>query len=499
MHVSDEPDELAERVRERLLDADYTVAGVRERLGAVAADALAREETVPALRATTGTDPLATLIRLWWLQVPVDEAAARAALPLDELAAAGLVERDGGDRVRAAVHVQPWETDAYVVSDRTARPGDAPPRPDHVVGAGGASASLAQLAVRTEVGSALDLGTGCGVQALGLAGRVGRAGSVCATDVNPRALRLARWSFALSGVPGVETARGSLFEPVADRRFDLIVSNPPFVIAPQARYTYREAGLTGGAGDEVCRELVEQAPRHLTEGGWCQLLASWLHVDGEDWRERLGDLVTDSGCDGWVVQRDVQDPAAYVETWLRDSVEQGTPHYREQYDQWLNFLERRGVTGVGYGWISLHHAGPARSVGPAVRVEELPHTVDQPVGGYVEQVFAGLTMAQRLSDEELLAACPRATPGLTQEHSGPAGFDQPKRIVLRQTDGLRRAVAAGTVEAALAGAGDGAVAMETLLAVIAELIDEDPDELREQAPQALRALIADGFFTLPDD
>ena len=46
-----------------------------------------------------------------------------------------------------------------------------------------------------------------------------------ATDVNPRALRMADLGFGLSGVDGVELLQGSLFEPVADRTFDLIVSN----------------------------------------------------------------------------------------------------------------------------------------------------------------------------------------------------------------------------------------------------------------------------------
>ena len=42
-----------------------------------------------------------------------------------------------------------------------------------------------------------------------------------------------------------------------------------------------------------------------------------------------------SGCDAWVVQRDVQDPAEYVELWLRDAAEQGTPVTRARYDRWL--------------------------------------------------------------------------------------------------------------------------------------------------------------------
>jgi hypothetical protein len=98
---------------------------------------------------------------------------------------------------------------------------------------------------------------------------------------------------------------------VADRRFDLVVSNSPFVVSPGERFSYRDSGL---GGDELCRRLVGQAPEHLAEGGWAQTLANWLHVRGEDWRERLAQWVVPTGCDAWVAQREVQDPAEYAET-----------------------------------------------------------------------------------------------------------------------------------------------------------------------------------------
>ncbi|TDC55391.1 methyltransferase, partial [Actinomadura sp. KC345] len=92
------------RVREVLLGADYTVARVRELLGAVAGGALARDEIVPALRVTGGGSPLEALTRLFWLQVPVDAGAVEA----DDLVAAGLAEVSGGE-ARARLRVEPLE------------------------------------------------------------------------------------------------------------------------------------------------------------------------------------------------------------------------------------------------------------------------------------------------------------------------------------------------------------------------------------------------------
>ncbi|GAA5081850.1 hypothetical protein HNP84_000081 [Thermocatellispora tengchongensis] len=482
------PEALLDRLRDRLLESGYTLDGVRERLGDVAASALAREELVPALRATRDGDALAALIRLWWLGVPVE--AAELPLPVAGLVESGLLTAEHGTAVRAAVHLQPWEEGGYLVSDRKVRPGDPPLRTDHVVGAGGASANLAQLAARAPAERALDLGTGCGVQVVHLAGRARR---IVATDVNPRALELAALTWRLSGVherAEVEARQGAMYEPVEGERFDLIVSNPPFVIAPGGGLTYRESGEDA---DGFCRHLVRLAPRHLAPGGYAHLLANWLHVKGEDWRDRVGGWLAETGLDGWAVQRDVQDPAEYVELWLRDSAEHGTPRYAERYDAWLGRLEAMDVTGVGFGWITLRDSG---TLDPVVRVEELTQRVELPVGGYVSGVLDAIGAAHRLTDEELLAACPAVAEGVTEERSGPPGAEDPARIVLRQTRGLRRTAAVGTVEAALAGVVDGTLPLAPLLDAIAELTGGDPAELRASTPAAVRALIAEGFFTL---
>jgi methylase of polypeptide subunit release factors len=460
------------RVRDLFEQAGYTVDGVRNLLGPVAGAALARDEIVPALRVTRSGTPLEILVRLFWLQVPVPARALR----FDDLIALGLAERDG-DEVRARLHVEPVESTpcGYVVSDLKARPGAARLRTDHVVGQGGASANLAQLVVHKPVDNFLDLGTGSGVQAVHLAGRAHR---ITATDLHPRALELAELSFGLSGIEA-ELLAGDLFAPVEGRTFDLIVSNPPFVISPDRRFGYRESGL---GGDELCRRLVREAPRHLAEDGWCQLLANWLHVDGEDWQERVAGWI--DGVDGWVVQRDVQDPAEYAELWLRDSCEAGTPEYRERYDAWLEYFERQKVTGIGFGWISLHRSG-----GEDVRVEELRHAVDQPVGNYVENLLRG-------RPEITPATTLRTAEGIVQEQIGPPGAEDPERIVLRQTHGLRRAAQVGTVEAALAGACDGDLPLAPLLGAIAEITGEAPDAVRAHAEAVLPDLVADGFFDI---
>jgi hypothetical protein len=303
-------------------------------------------------------------------------------------------------------------------------------------------------------------------------------------------------SVALSGVEGVEFLEGSLLEPVGGRRFDLIVSNPPFVIAPPgeggARYVYRESGLPG---DDFCRRLVAEAPALLNEGGHCRFLANWLQVKGVPWEERVGAWVGESGCDAWVVQRDVQDPAEYAELWLRDSCEAGTPLYRERYEAWLDYFDRHDVTGVGFGWIALRRTGADR---PVTRIEELRHAVDQPVGAYAGRVLDGLSGAREFSTACGLGTAGdlllRTVDGVVQEQIGPPGAEDPERLLLRQGDRLRRVAGVGTVEAALAGVCDGTLPLGPLLDAIAQLLALDKDQVRAHAEAVLPELIADGFF-----
>jgi hypothetical protein len=198
------------RLRDALANAGYTVDAVRDVLGPVATAALDRNETTPGRRATTGGSVLETLTRLWPLQQPVQMAAAKEVVPLELLIAGGLLVQDG-DTVRAVVDVRPYADDAgdwWVVSDLTpGLDGRVEPVPDdHVLGVNAASSTLAQLTVRRPVDRALDLGTGCGVQALHLARHTG---TVVATDVSGRALALARMTMALND-SDVDLRRGSL-------------------------------------------------------------------------------------------------------------------------------------------------------------------------------------------------------------------------------------------------------------------------------------------------
>ena len=496
--AADRPD-VAARLRQALLGASFTADGLLDLLGAPAYAALARSETVPALRATRGDTPLELLVRLFLLQQPVPRAAAAGVLPVEDCLQAGWLVPAGEDQLAATVDVRPYGgpdgEDWFVVSDLGCAVGGAggiaSRAQDVVLGVGGASTTLAGITVRTPVRTALDLGTGSGIQALH-AGR--HATRVTATDVNPRALHITALTLALSGAPAADLRQGSLYEPVRDgETFDLIVSNPPFVISPGARLTYRDGGM---AGDDLCRTLVQETGDRLNEGGYAQFLANWEHVEGEDWQDRLRSWVP-RGCDAWIVQREVQDVTQYAELWLRDAGDhRGDPaRYQARYDAWLEEFEARKVKAVGFGWITLRRTGSAT---PSVVVEEWPHPVEQPLGDTVRAHFDRLDQLRGLDDEALLAAHFRLAPQVVQEQVGLPGAEDPEHVVLRQNRGMRRATAVDTVGAGFVGACDGSLSAGRILDAIAELMGEDPEQLRERTPDRIRLLVEQGFLEPAD-
>lgn len=483
-------------LRDALLGAGFTYDRVAEAIGAEAHRALGRNETLPALRRTTSGGPLDSLIRLFLLQAPVSREAADRALPglVDPLCNAGLLEQSVSE-VAARMDCRPYATsgsgeehDLWVVSDLTPGLDGAPVAvgPDHVLGISSASTSLAQLTMREPVGRALDLGTGCGVQALHLAAH---ADHVVATDVNRRALWMTRLNAALNGAD-VEVREGSFFEPVAGERFDLISTNPPFVISPATgdRLVYRDSGLPG---DRVVEHIVRTAPDHLADAGWLQVLANWSIVGGQAWDERLGSWLRE-GCDALVVQRETLDPSAYVELWLKDSGHHGGPEYAQRYDTWLSWLEEAGIEGIGFGWINVRLAGAGR--GGRHELIEWPYDVEQPIGPAIHDWGTAVTDLRDLTDDELLARTLSARDDVQQESIGRPGAEDPEAIVLRQRRGFRRARTADTVEAAFLGACDGDLTVGQLLGALGSLLERDESELRTTYLPVVRDLIGQGYL-----
>ena len=493
----------------------YTVDAVADRLGLAGQAALQRGDLAGVARRIDGDDPLATLLRLFVLCADVDGASAvRALAPLrlDEAVAAGVLEAAGG-RIRAALDVRPYSeatpalptatgTPAgvaggvaappwWVVSDFGADVRGGPLAADHVLGIGAASVTLAQATPRAPVGRALDVGTGCGIQALHLARH---AEVVVATDVSERALRMAATSAALSG-QAWDLRAGSLLEPVAGERFDLVVANPPFVVSAGAvGHEYRDGGR---AGDGVSEALVRGLPGVLAEGGTAQLLANWVITADQPWDERVGGWLAGSGCDAWVWQREIAEPGEYVTLWLRDAGERpGTERWRERYDAWLDWFAAAGVAAVGMGLVTMWRTDAAD---PAVVCEDVPQALEQPIGPHVASWPHRQRWLRARDDDALLAAALRPADGLVLDRSAVLDEDGWSEVTaqLRQARGVRWAVEVDDAVATLVAGCDGQTPLRVAVGVLAAALGADADAVARALAPVVRDLVGRGFL-LPE-
>ncbi len=483
-------------LRADLTRSGYTVDGVRAVLGPVADAALHREQPLAADLATRGVrDPAAVLARCFALGMPVATADLDRALPGLTAAGAGalgLVELSAVD-ARALCDLRPYGDEAHdwwVVSDQSEIARGGPLPPDHVLGVGPASITVAQWTPRRRAGRALDLGTGCGPQALHLAGH---SGTVVATDLSARALAFARFTTGLAEVP-IDLRSGNLLEPVTGERFDLVVSNPPFVITPRrpgvATYEYRDAGLVG---DSVVERLVRTVGDHLEPGGIAVFIGNWETRAGQTWRDVWTSWLDGTGLDAWVIQRDDQDPAEYAELWAGDAgARSGTNGYEDLYAAWLGDFAARGVERIGFGVVALQRPAGPRS--PWTDLVDHRGPVADAMGPTVDAGLRARTWLAEHDDDALLDVAWSCAPDVTEERHGRPGAADPEVIQLRQGGGLGRTVRLDTVAAGLVGVSDGTLSARQALGAIAALLDQPEAVVKATALPLLRGLVADGLL-----
>ena len=474
------------RMREALDAAGYDDEGVSEALG----DGLSSPETkrLPVLlRRTGGGTPLETLIRLFILGVRVSTGPAAAALaPMgpEWWAERGLVTIAGGE-VEATVQLRCYQ--GLVVGFDFHRRGGAPLPPDYVMGISPSSLTLAGLTLRRPCRATLDLGTGSGFQALLAAEHSDR---VVAADRNPRAVEMAVFNARLNGLAHVEGGVGDLFHPVRGETFDLIVSNPPFIVSPDNRFFFLHSGLPS---DEVCRVIARQAPAFLADGGYCQFLANWTAVAGQDWRERLAGWFEGTGCDALVLRRGSTAPDEYAATWIED--EEGDRGFDQSFAAWMQYYDDLGVETIDAGLVTMRKSNGSSA--PWFRAEDTPDTMTFPAGEEIARRFeAEDFLRSHPGDEALLATSFRLAPDVRLDQQSQPGADgwELASNQLRRIEGLHWSGNVDLAGASVLGRCDGTRSMADLLADLAEALGPDAEKLSASWPATVRRLVQFGFL-----
>lgn len=343
-----------------------------------------------------------------------EEALGDLLAPLEE---AELV-RDVGGRVTSAFEVA-LVGDDYLLCDSLGA------EPDAAMGLGATTVALCRAVVPPRpVEAALDLGCGAGAVALVLA-RVARR--VVATDVNPRALRLARINARWNGHANIEVRLGSLFEPVAGERFDRIASQPPFVARPSGADD--ATFLYGGArGDELAGALLRSVEPHLSPGARALFVVEWPLGEGEMVSERVRTLVGGQALDALVLSSppvSLDEHTAEYAAGLHPTLGEA---YEREFARRRGHLDAMGVHRLELGMVVLEPAAAGAGrvdmlrIGPLARLDVQARRIDA--------LVAGCRLAR--DRDALLRARARVPAGtwFREEQEGP-GADRPSTLEAR--------------------------------------------------------------------
>ncbi|RMF90378.1 MAG: methyltransferase domain-containing protein [Nitrospinota bacterium] len=475
-------------LRQALVNANYTQEALAETVKLQ--DHRKRLDLCMALRRTATPTPYHTLVRLFMLGQAVPPGAAQTALtpmPVEQLLSLGLL-RQTETGICSEAMLLPFEN-LFIAHDfgpdilRRSLPAN------YVMGVGAASITLADLTVRRRIDSALDLGTGSGIQAL-LASR--HAARVVATDTNRRALNFAELNARLNGISRIEFREGSLYEPVQGEEFDLIVSNPPFVISPESRYLFRDSGLPG---DTISEQTVRGAAQHLREGGYCTVLCNWYHQGREDWAERPRQWVANSGCDAWIIRFGTEEPLLYAADWLRPTEARNPERYGRLLDTWLRYYAEMGIGAISSGAIVLR-----RRSGQVNWVRTDTVVAEQRAGScseQIERIFTIQDFLQELGEEnDLLDQALQLVPQhqLIHELQAQGGGWSVTAAQIKQTQGFAFTGSVDRLVSTILAGCDGDHTLRELVADLAQGLHLDFTAMVPPCLQVVQALMRMGFL-----
>jgi methylase of polypeptide subunit release factors len=471
-------------------EAGYTEVNLLRYLGAAELPSRHLRNEPRLLDRTREVTLLNTLLRWFWLGRTQSDDAYTSTVPdglLQLLLESGLLRQDG-KVLKPAAMMLPVEN-FLVASDHPAaiEAGDS----EMVLWPNPTSKFLSRFSVRRHSRATLDLGTGSGILSLGAAKH---SDQVIATDVNQRVPSFVAFNARLNGIENIELMMGDGFAPVAGRKFDLILSNPPFFITPKSDYLFCDNQMEL---DQLCRLLVKQAPAHLNEGGYMQMLCEWAQVGDQPWEERIAEWLDGSGCDAWVMKGLTQYPEEYAQHRIRETT-QDTGRDQELYDGYMDYYRSRGVQAIHDGLIVMRR----RTGKNWVRIEEVPKTPSGNLGDLILSTFAAHDLLLEMeSDDKLLAIKPRLAEHVRLEQvcnqSGNSWHAE--SLTLRLTSGFPFHWKVQPLVAEFLATCDGTRTAGHAVEALAESANAPVDIVRRECLAMMRKLIERGFVVVDSD
>jgi hypothetical protein len=306
---------------------------------------------------------------------------------------------------------------------------------------------------------------------------------------------MARFNATLNGIQHFESRAGDLFQPVAQDRFDLILSNPPFVITPERRLMFRDSGVRG---DEFCQRLIREASGHLSDDGYLQVLANCAHRTGCQWEQDLRRWFTGLGCNVVVFVTRRQKIEEYAMEWITTTETQNPVEVSKLFTHWMDYYEKEQIEEVSYLQISMQRRPGGNNW---TFIDDQPVKIAGECGKVIERRFQLLGFLNNLpSDEALLDErfVVESRARLVQEHVMQADGPKVTANHLEMRGGLQYVVNLDVHVTRLLAYCDGQAPLRKLLNAMASDLNADVDRVISIALPAVQHLVERGILlTLP--
>jgi methylase of polypeptide subunit release factors len=477
-------------VRDFFRDSGYTTQALQKRFGTTEIPQL---HLLKLFLLGIPLEPSCTniLFRWFWIGTPVETTTANQFIPqrmISLFLKSGVLTAEGGC-LKSTVRISPF-AEYLILSDHAVlRTGTL--SADTILWPNPTTLLCYHLSIQAPVGRTLDLGTGNGILAIAAAAH---SGSVIATDLNPRARDFCLFNAALNGVSNLQFLQGNAFEPVRGERFDLILANPPFFVTPSGHHIYSDNSMEL---DGFCRMLVRQAPQHLNDNGYCQMMVEWVQVQGQPWRDRLTEWFEHLACDVWVLATYMRSAADYA--MIR--VQEHRDELRVPEDQaaltaeWQTYFAGNRVESV-YGGIIVLRKREGRNW---IRIEEVNTRPMRPFGEFMRRTFENRDALEKHAlDEDLLATRPLlpASARLQKQFQiSPQGWKLAS-VDLQLAEGLPYSLALQPQVADFVALFDGHKTLAEIADQFAAVLAVDPALMRRECCGITRQLADRGMITL---
>ncbi|AKG20857.1 carbamoyltransferase C-terminal domain-containing protein [Calothrix sp. 336/3] len=234
---------------------------------------------------------------------------------------------------------------------------------------------LVHTAPQYAVSRVLDLCCGCGIQGL-VASRYAR--EVVGVDINPRAIRFARFNAELNGVSNIKFHLGDLYK-AAPGYFNTILANPPFVPSPNQECRFRDGGLSG---EDVLARIISESAENLAPDGRLFIVTDLVNI--QEYESKLARWWQGGAAHKLVLSTADRNDILFSVPHCHTAFNQTLDEYNIQLDQWLDNFHSTGLKAVNFGYILIHRLDPTQKGSYYIRTI---HNPSQPIHQYLETYF----------------------------------------------------------------------------------------------------------------